>query len=114
MVRLTTNRLYAQVLYELREQKAPYWFNNEEVARIQQLNQGYMEQKDILEIIKVCFRKPEEGEIVKSMNASELLGIIQDKYPTIPDYEVAGVRQYQPRSHLLLQGSAIESCLSEG
>ena len=78
-------QLYAQVLYELREQKAPYWFNNEEVARIQQLNQGYMEQKDILEIIKVCFRKPEEGEIVKSMNASELLGIIQDKYPTIPD-----------------------------
>ena len=44
-------QLYAQVLYELREQKAPYWFNNEEVARIQQLNQGYMEQKDILEII---------------------------------------------------------------
>ena len=60
-------------------------FNNEEVARIQQLNQGYMEQKDILKIIKVCFRKPEEGEIVKSMNASELLGIIQDKYPTVSD-----------------------------
>ena len=60
-------------------------FNNEEVARIQQLNQSYMEQKDILEIIKVCFRKPEEGEIVKSMNASELLGIIQDKYPTVSD-----------------------------
>ena len=60
-------------------------FNNEEVARIQQLNQGYMEQKDILEIIKVCFRKPEVGEIVKSMNASELLGIIQDKYPTVSD-----------------------------
>lgn len=78
-------QLYAQVLYELREQKAPYWFNNDEVARIQQLNQGYMEQKDILEIIKVCFRKPEEGEIVKSMNASELLGIIQDKYPTVSD-----------------------------
>ena len=78
-------QLYAQVLYELREQEAPFWFNNDEVARIQQLNQGYMEQKDILEIIKVCFRKPEEGEIVKSMNTSELLGIIQDKYPTIPD-----------------------------
>ena len=60
-------------------------FNNEEVARIQQLNQGYMEQKDILKIIKVCFRKPEEGEIVKSMNTSELLGIIQDKYPTVSD-----------------------------
>ena len=32
------DQLYAQVLYELREQKSPYWFNNDEVARIQQLN----------------------------------------------------------------------------
>ena len=32
-------QLYAQVVYELQELKAPYWFNNEEVARIQQLNQ---------------------------------------------------------------------------
>ena len=28
------DQLYAQVLYELRELKAPYWFNNDEVARI--------------------------------------------------------------------------------
>ena len=85
-------QLYAQVLYELREQKAPYWFNNDEVARIQQLNQGYMEQKDIVEIIKVCFRKPEEGEHVKSMNTSELLVVIQNKYPTIPDTMSTRVR----------------------
>ena len=64
----------------------------EQVARIQQLNQGYMEQKDIVEIIKVCFRKPEEGEHVKSMNTSELLGVIQDKYPTIPDTMSTRVR----------------------
>ena len=38
-------QLYAQVVYELQVLKAPYWFNNEEVARIQQLNQEYMEQK---------------------------------------------------------------------
>ena len=85
-------QLYAQVLYELREQKAPFWFNNDEVARIQQLNQGYMEQKDIVEIIKVCFRKPEEGELVKSMNTSELLGVIQDKYPTVLDNMSTRVR----------------------
>ena len=29
------DQLYAQVLYELRVQKSPYWFNNSEVARIQ-------------------------------------------------------------------------------
>ena len=37
-------QLYAQVMYELLEQKAPYWFNNDEVARIQQLNQDFMEK----------------------------------------------------------------------
>jgi len=29
-------QLYAQVLHELKELKAPYWFNNAEVARIQE------------------------------------------------------------------------------
>lgn len=85
-------QLYAQVLHELRDEKAPFWFNNDEVARIQQLNQGYMEQKDIVEIIKVCFRKPEEGEQVKGMNPIELLGHIQSKFPTITDNMSTRVR----------------------
>ena len=79
------DQLYAQVVYELREQKAPYWFNNDEVARIQQLNQEFMEQKDIVEIIKVCFRKPMEDEHVTPMNASELIAYIQSLYPSFPD-----------------------------
>ena len=74
-------QLYAQVVYELQELKAPYWFNNEEVARIQQLNQEYMEQKDIAEIIMACFRKPKEDEVVKTMNSTEMLKIIQREYP---------------------------------
>ena len=78
-------QLYAQVVYELRELKAPYWFNNDEVARIQQLNQEYMEQKDIAEIVQACFRKPNEGEEVKSMSCSELLKIIRRQYPSVPD-----------------------------
>ena len=62
------------------------------MARIQQLNQGYMEQKDIVEIIKVCFRKPEEGEQVKSMNTTELLGHIQSKFPTLSNNMSTRVR----------------------
>lgn len=41
-------QFYAQVIYELREQKAPYWFNNLEVQRIQQLNQNFMERRTLL------------------------------------------------------------------
>ena len=76
-------QLYAQVLYEIRELDAPYWFNNEEVTRIQQLNLAYMQQKDIAEMVKACFRKPNEGEKVKSMNTTEMLEIIRDAYPNV-------------------------------
>ena len=77
------DQLYAQVLYELREQKSPYWFNNDEVSRIQQLNQNYMEQKDIADIIRICFRKPKPGELSRSMNCDSLLQVITKQYPTI-------------------------------
>ena len=76
-------QLYAQVLYEIRELNAPYWFNNEEVKRIQQLNLAYMQQKDIAEMVKACFRKPKEGEKVKSLNTTEMLEIIRDEYPNV-------------------------------
>ena len=76
-------QLYAQVLYEIRELNAPYWFNNEEVVRIQQLNLAYMQQKDIAEMVKACFRKPGDGEKVKSLSTTEMLEIIRDEYPNV-------------------------------
>ena len=68
-------QLYAQVVYELCEKKAPYWYNNDEVARIQQLNQEYMEQKDLGEIFMACFRKP--------MSCNQMMSIMQKDYPTL-------------------------------
>ena len=76
-------QLYAQVVYELQELGAPYWFGIEEVTRIQQLNQEFMEQKDIAEIVEICFRKPKEGESAKAMSSSMLLDLIQKEYPSI-------------------------------
>ena len=77
------DQLYAQVLHEIRELKSPYWFNNEEVTRIQELNLEYMEQKDIAEMIDICFRKPNEGEVAQSMNSRQMLELIQKEYPTV-------------------------------
>ena len=76
-------QLYAQVVYELQELEAPYWFSNDEVVRIQQLNQEFLEQKDIAEIVEICFRKPKEGETAKAMSSSMLLDLIQKEYPSI-------------------------------
>ena len=77
------DQLYAQVLYELRELKAPYWFNNDEVRRIQELNQEFMEQKDMAEIIAACFRKPKADEQVKAMNSTQMLTLMRQEYPSL-------------------------------
>ena len=77
------DQLYAQVLYELRELKAPYWFNNDEVARIQEMNLEFTEQKDIAEMISICFRKPNDGELVKTMNSTQMLEVICKEYPSV-------------------------------
>ena len=77
------DQLYAQVLYELKEAKTPYWFTNDDVARIQQLNQNYMVQKDIAEMVEACFRKPKEGEAAQLMSSKMLLGYIQKLYPSV-------------------------------
>ena len=76
-------QLYAQVVYELRELKAPYWFNNEEVARIQELNIDFAEQKDLAEMVAICFRKPKEGEEGEAMNCNQMLKVIQTEYPNL-------------------------------
>ena len=76
-------QLYAQVLYELREQKAPYWFNNDEVARIQELNIEFSEKKDIAEMVAVCFRKPKDGDVASTMNSNQMLQMIQKEYPSL-------------------------------
>ena len=76
-------QLYAQVMYELTVAKTPYWFSNDEVARIQELNQDYLQQKDIAEMVEICFRKPKEGEAAKLMNSGMLLTHIQHQYPSV-------------------------------
>ena len=76
-------QLYAQVVHEIVVLKIPYWFDNNQVARIQELNLNYMEQKDIVEVIEVCIRKPKEGEQGVRMKSGEIVKLIQREYPSI-------------------------------
>ena len=70
-------------VYKVVEQKSPYWFTNDEVARIQELNLEYKEESDITEMVKVCFRKPVAGETSRSMSCMEMLEGIQKDYPSV-------------------------------
>lgn len=77
------DQLYAQIVYELDVQKSPYWYSNEEVARIQQLNENFMDQKDIADIVEACFRKPLKGEPTKELSCTEMINLIQYQFPTV-------------------------------
>ena len=85
-------QLYAQVLYELRELKAPYWFSNDEVARIQELNLDYMAKKDMTEMIEACFLKPEVGETGRMMSNTEVLGILTKAFPSLKMMAGLGIK----------------------
>ena len=43
----------------------------------------FMQQQDMAEMVKVCFRKPAEGETANPMNTTELLEVIQLTYPSV-------------------------------
>lgn len=55
-------QLFAQVMHEITEDKIPYWFSNDEVARIQAINLPYFRTDDMEGIILQCFRLPDVGE----------------------------------------------------
>ena len=76
-------QLYAQIVYEVDVLKAPYWFNNDQVARIQEINLNYADQKDIAEIVEACFRKPKEGEKPQAMNCTQMLELITKEFPSV-------------------------------
>jgi predicted P-loop ATPase len=76
-------QLYAQVLYEIRELNAHYWYSNEQVDRIQELNLNYMDQKDIAEVVEACIRKPKEHEQGVRMKSGEIVEIVRREYPSI-------------------------------
>ena len=76
-------QLFAQIVYEIRNQKTPYWFNNQEVERIQELNLNFTAQKDIAEIATACFRKPKDGEDVEEMSCTQMIGLIQNEFPMV-------------------------------
>ena len=76
-------QLYAQVVHEIVDLKSHYWFDNPQVARIQELNLNYMQQKDIAEMIEVCIRKPKEGEQGVRMKSGDIVKLIQREYPSV-------------------------------
>ena len=76
-------QLYAQVKHELNETEAPYWFNNDEVARIQKANAPYFKTDDIETMLSACVSVPSTMEDGEWMMMSDICKRIVDQYPSV-------------------------------
>ena len=77
------DQLYAQMMYELRDKQTPYWFTNDEVARIQEFNQPFFKVDDLETMISYCFRMPAEEEEGRWMVSSEVFDVLHLQYPML-------------------------------
>jgi len=80
------DQLYAQLVHEVHEQ-VPYWFNNEEVARIQRTNLDYFKSEDLEEMIKQCYRIPDENEEGMWVYCSDIYSNLKEKFPVLQLYK---------------------------
>lgn len=77
------SQLYAQVKYEVCNQGQRYWFNQEEVHEIEQHNLQFQHVDDLETMVTTCFRRPEEGEVVKPMLTREVVSMMAKQYPEL-------------------------------
>ncbi len=80
---ISYDQLYAQVMYELRHQQTPYWFTNDEVARIQEKNLPFFKTDDYATMIGECFKVAEDEEEGRWMICSEVFDVLRQQYPML-------------------------------
>ena len=76
-------QLYAQVMYEIKESGAPYWFNTDEVERIQKANAPYFKTDDLETMLKACVRVPSSEEEGEWMKMGDICDRITRQYPSV-------------------------------
>lgn len=85
-------QLYAQVMHEILVEKIPYWFSNDEVARIQAANLPFLASNDLENILLQCFRLPEKGEEGEWYSCREVNETLLKTYPTLLRSNASNVR----------------------
>ena len=85
------DQLFAQVIYELKVEHAPYWFSNSEVERIQQTNAGYVKSDDLESLFCHCYSINAKDSECEWTNSNDIVQTLQSIYPslmTMPNIKV--------------------------
>lgn len=85
-------QLYAQLLYEVRDEKLRYWYTNEETLRIQELNAPYEQTLDLEQMIDCMFRKPQGNEKHGVFTSLDIRKILKQQYPDVADCQINSIK----------------------
>ena len=94
-------QLYAQIIYELEVQKAPYWFSNDQVERIQQVNLPFFKSEDLETMINHSYQIGAEGEeLAQWLSCSKVCDELSVKYPNLQTNSATKIRIGQTLRYL--------------
>lgn len=86
------HQLYAQLVHELLTDKIPYWFTQDQVVRIQQVNAPYQKTDDMESLITQYFRVPNKNEKGEMNTCREIFQTLQSHFPTLPETNATKIR----------------------
>ena len=84
--------MYAQLLYEVRDEKLRYWYTNEETLLIQELNAPYEQTLDLEQMIDCMFRKPQGNEKHGVFTSLDIRKILKQQYPDVADSQINSIK----------------------
>ena len=93
-------QLYAQVLHELRQEQIPYWFSNDEVARVQAANLPFFKSDDMESLLAQCYRLPADGEEGQWLTCKQVCETLIKTFPTMKRGNATAIRIGQTLKYL--------------
>lgn len=94
------DQLYAQLVHELFVEQAPYWFNRDEVVRIQAANLPFLRTDDLEGMLHQCFRLPNEDEEGVWLTSKQVGDALLKLYPTMKRGNTTNIRIGQTLNYL--------------
>ena len=86
------NQLFAQLKYEIDVEQKRYWFTNDDIARIQELNTPFEASIDLEHMISSFFHKPENGEICEGVTSMDIRKSLSSEYPDVPESNFSSIK----------------------
>ena len=89
-----------EFLDEICDEMVPFWFSNDEVARIQAANLPFIRTDDMEGLLHQCFRLPDEDEEGVWLTCKQVCEALQKVYPSMKRGNSTNIRIGQTLKYL--------------